>query len=322
MSKPAHGGLGKGLGALLKDKNPKVGEHQVQEIPVEEIQANRYQPRTDFDEEAMDELRNSVQQYGILQPLLVRKLPTAGYELIAGERRFRAAKLAGLKVVPVIVRTYSDHQITEVALIENLQRENLNAIEEAKAYDRLLADFGLTQELLSQKVGRSRSHIANFLRLLRLSERIQAYVADGSLSMGQAKPLLSLEDESLQLEAADFIIAEGLSARDAEALVKRLQKNPDFFKQREQLEDQAPAEDTGNASRDIFVTEAEDKLKMLFGTQVRIHAGKKKSKIEIEFYTPEDLDRIIEALTEKKRGFIESKKEALRKVSLSNKFSV
>jgi ParB family chromosome partitioning protein len=306
MSKPVHGGLGKGLGALLKgNEDPKT---KIQIIKLVEIKANHHQPRQEFDDEALDELKESICQYGVLQPVLVRKVLN-GYELIAGERRLRASKLAGLVEIPAIVREYSDAQVTEIALIENLQREDLNAIEEAKAYDHLLADFGLTQDLLARKVGRSRSHIANFLRLLRLAPRIQQYIISGDLTMGQAKPLLSLGDEELQLEAADYILAGELSARESEALVKRIEKNPLYFQEKEE------AEEREGKKREIFVVEAEERLKMLFGTQVKIRPGKKKSKIEIEFYSSEDLDRIIETLTEKK-------KEALRKVSISGDFNV
>lgn len=311
MSKPVHG-LGKGLGALL-DQNkqmPGADKGRVQDIAAASIKANRYQPRTEFDERALEELKESIQQYGILQPLIVRKLGQ-GYELIAGERRFRAAKLAGLRTIPVIVRDYSDMQVTEIALIENLQRENLNAIEEGRAYECLLREFNLTQEIVAQKVGRSRSHVANFLRLLKLSPRVQEYVADGSLSMGQAKPLLALTDDELQLEAADYILTEELSSRQIEALVKHLQENPDYFHK----QDSRAAE--VSKKKDVFLSEAENQLKLLFGTQVKISQGKKKSKIEIEFYSSEDLDRIIETLTKQKKDIIEEKKDLLRKVSLS-----
>jgi ParB-like partition proteins len=292
MGKPVHGGLGKGLGALLK--NTDDAKDKIQMVSVTDIQANPFQPRKEFDAEALEELMNSVKEYGVLQPLLVRKL-LHGYELIAGERRLRASKLAGLEKVPVLVRNYTDAQVTEIALIENLQRCDLNAIEEAEAYDRLLTEFGLTQEILAQKVGRSRSHIANFLRLLRLAPRVQEYIVNGSITMGQAKPLLSIEEDSLQLEAAEYIIAEDLSAREVEELVKKIEKSPTYLTDREEGQEREVAADK---SREIFVVEAEDRLKLLLGTNVKIKPGKKKSKIEIEFYSAEDLDRIIETLTE------------------------
>lgn len=317
MASKVHGGLGKGLGALLKDTKVTPVKDKVQELSVKEITANRHQPRREFDEAALDELRESIKQYGVLQPVLVRRLPEKGYELIAGERRFRAAKLAGLKNIPAIVREYSDAEITEIALIENLQREDLNAIEEAKAYEHLMKDFGLTQDLLSRKVGRSRSHIANFLRLLKLQAKVQEYIANGSLSMGQAKPLLALEQETLQAEAAEYILAEELSARSVESLVKHLQQDPEYLRKKA-----LPAQTAVMKEKALFVTETEEKLKMLLGTQVYIRPGKKKSRIEIEFSSEDDLNRVIETLTEKKQQVAEAKKDALRKFSTAQKFTV
>ena len=275
-------GLGRGLDALI----PTMSEQEiVKELPINDIVANKYQPRNEFDEEALEELAESINQYGLLQPVIVRKILN-GYELIAGERRWRAAQKNGAKTIPAIIREYSDIETTEIALIENLQRENLNAIEEAGAYQRLLNEFGLTQEELARKVGRSRSHIANFVRLLNLPEIIQDYVSRGTLSMGQARPLLTLEDENLQIEAAEHIIDEDLSSRDAEKLVKKLLKDPKIL---EEIIDEE--------KEDIFVVESEDRLKIALGTKVKIKPGKKKSKIEIEFYSAEDLDRIVDTLT-------------------------
>lgn len=290
MVKASPGGLGKGLGALLK--NTENVKDKVQEIFVNEISVNPFQPRKEFDEETLEELKNSVKEYGVLQPLLVRK-SAQGYELIAGERRLRASRLAGLEKVPVLIREYTDAQSTEIALIENLQREDLNAIEEALAYERLSSEFGLTQDLLAKRVGRSRSHIANFLRLLRLSKRVQGYIINASITMGQAKPLLGIEDEALQVEAADYIIAEDLSSRMAEELVKKVQKDPSYFKEKDEIVELESTDE----KREIFVTEAEDRLKILLGTKVRIKPGKSKSKIEIEFYSADDLDNIVETLT-------------------------
>ena len=299
------GGLGKGLGAFGLGSGvskslansvrnveavPSAGsdksgfvQQPVMELDLTLISANPNQPRTEFEQEAMDSLRDSVKQYGVLQPVLVRKT-TKGYELIAGERRFRAAQLAGLRTIPAMVREYNDAQMTEGALIENIQRENLNPVEEARAYQHLLSDYGLTQEMLSGKVGRSRSHIANFLRLLRLSEKVQGMLAEGSISMGQAKPLLSLEDASLQDKAAEFIIANELSARKAEELVKKLQKHPDCLDAAEE-----PAQQPVTEEEDIFYLESQDKLKMLLGTTVLIkHSGSKK-RLEIDFSSQDEL---------------------------------
>lgn len=313
-----HGGLGKGLSALGLDK-AKVeadGRDKVSSVAIKTIKANRYQPRLDFDEGALEELKESVKNFGVLQPLLVRKLPEGGYELIAGERRLRAAKLAGLSEVPVIVREYNNEEVGQIALIENIQRENLNAMEEARAYERLMKEFKMTQECVASKVGRSRSHIANFLRLLKLEPQVQDYVANGTLSMGQAKPLLALEKLSLQREAAEYIQAADLSARQCEALVKKLQANPDYFKEKPA----APQKE--KQKQDIFLADAVDKLTHLFGTQVKIHPGKKKSKIEIEFYSSEDLERIMGMILERENQIKKQKIDALRKASLSQNFTV
>ena len=280
-------GLGRGLEALI----PTMSEQEVvKELLITDIVANKYQPRNEFNEEALEELAESINQYGLLQPVIVRKVLN-GYELIAGERRWRAAQKNGAKTIPAIVREYSDIETTEIALIENLQRENLNAIEEAGAYQRLVNEFGLTQEELAKKIGRSRSHIANFIRLLNLPEIVQEYVSRGTLTMGQVRPLLTLESEDLQIEAAEYIIAEDLSARDTEKLVKKLMKDPQVLQ--EELEEEEYKED-------IFVVEAEDVLKMALGTKVKIKPGKKKSKIEIEFYSADDLERLVEVLTNPK----------------------
>lgn len=298
-------GLGKGLDALLKtETEPSVEDkkEKINEIALEKITANQFQPRNEFDDEALEELMQSIKQYGVLQPVLVRKTLN-GYELIAGERRVRASKLAGLATIPAIVREYNDSEITEIALIENVQREDLNPIEEAAAYDRLLVNFGLTQEQLAKRVGRSRSHIANFLRMLSLPKVIQNYVSRETISMGQAKPLISLPDEELQIEAAEYIIEEDLSARECENLVKKLLIDSNYLKkQKAALEEQVEQENDlaeDHSEKELFLTEAEDRLKLLLGTQVKIKLGKKKSKIEIEFYSSDDLDRIIEAFAEK-----------------------
>lgn len=288
----------------------------VQQIPLHEIQANRYQPRHEFDESALEELKESIVQHGVLQPILVRQLPAGkGYELVAGERRFRASRLAGLETVPALVRPLSDAASTEIALIENLQREDLNAIEEANAYRNLLQNFGLTQEALAERVGRSRSHITNMMRLLKLDVHVQEYLANGSLSMGQARPLVVLTNAALQREAADIIMARECSARQAEELVKRLQKNA------EEKAEAKEAESPGETAK-IFLQEAEDKLKMFFGTQVRIRSQGKKNRIEIDFSSEEDLNRILDSLLEKKSRLLEDKKAALRQFSAGERFTV
>ena len=318
----AKGGLGRGLGALIK-KNPEekpketaaavapaLDESQVREISVDQIQPNRAQPRTSFDEAALEELAESIRYYGVLQPLLVRALPDGKYELVAGERRLRAAKMAGLHTVPVLVRKYTLEQMTEIALIENVQRENLNPIEEARAYQLLMEKFGLTQEQLSERIGRSRSHIANFLRLMRLPDRVQESIVEEAITMGQAKPLLALEQEELMQKAADVIIDNNMSTREAEVFVGRVQKDPNFFQQKPLKE--------GSTTERVFITDVEDRLKLVFGSPVRIALGPKKSKIEITFKTQEDLDRItaaVEALTKQHEEKVEFTKKKLREVS-------
>lgn len=313
------GGLGKGLGAfgLVKPQVEAAPAKDKAQVPIDSIQPNRYQPRVEFDESALDELKDSVKEFGVLQPLLVRKMADNRYELIAGERRLRAAKLAGLKEVPVDVREFNNEEIAQIALIENIQRENLNAMEEAKAYARLLKEFNLTQESVAKKVGRSRSHIANFLRLLNLAEQVQAYVANGSLSMGQAKPLLSLENKELQLEAADYIQSRDLSARQSEQLVRKLLENPDLLHEEA---GEKPAKE--KPAQDVFIRDAVDKLTEMFGTQVRIQTGKKKSKLEIEFYSPEDLERIMGTMLERQQSTKQAKMDALRQFSQTGRFTV
>lgn len=316
------GGLGRGLGALIQKSPeepaakkaaipvPASDENQVREIPVDKIQPNRAQPRTNFDEASLEELAESIRYYGVLQPLLVRMLPDDKYELVAGERRLRAAKIAGLHTVPVLIRKYTLEEMTEIALIENVQRENLNPVEEARAYHLLMEKYGLTQEQLSERIGRSRPHIANFLRLLRLPERVQECLVEEAITMGQAKPLLALENEETMQRAADIIIDNNMSTREAETFVGRVQKDPDFFKQKPLKE--------GTTTERVFITDVEDRLKLVFGAPVRIALGPKKSKIEITFKTQEDLDRItaaVEALTKQHEEQVEFTKKKLREVS-------
>ncbi|BBB90585.1 MAG TPA: ParB/RepB/Spo0J family partition protein [Methylomusa anaerophila] len=280
-------GLGRGLDALFSA--PDDIDDKPTEVSIQEICPNQFQPRRIFDEEALAELAESIRQHGVLQPVVVRKTLT-GYELVAGERRWRASQKAGLKSIPVVVREYTDAEMMEIALIENLQRQDLNPIEEALAFRRLIEDFGLTQEEVAQKIGRSRSMIANIVRLLNLHPDVQEFVSRGTLSMGQARPLLAINDPAMQMELANCIIEEDHSARDAEELVRTLlARKPG---KRERVLDQK------QTNRDqFFMNEYEDRLKLILGTQVKIKPGKLKSKIEIEFYSNEDLERIIEALT-------------------------
>jgi ParB family chromosome partitioning protein len=284
-------GLGKGLDALIPTavSSAVIGDTEsIDEIELKSIIPNKFQPRRVFDEEKLDELVQSIKQYGVLQPVVLRKTMN-GYELAAGERRFRASQKAGLKTIPAVVRDYTDSEMTEIALIENLQRHDLNPIEEGMAYRRLMDEFGLTQEEVAKKIGRSRSLIANMVRMLNFQPEVQDFVSRGTLSMGHVRPLLALESPEVQIQAAQTIVEEDLSARDAEELVKRLSKSP------RKSQPKATVQPTS-----FFTTEIEDRLKMLLGTQVRLKPGKFKSKIEIEYYSEDDLERIIEVLSARK----------------------
>ena len=329
MKKAKQGGLGRGLGALGLGKNVLAGTPKADtpvpaeetpaaasavpenptEISVEVIAPNRFQPRREFDEAALEELRESIARHGILQPLSVRAVGDGKYELIAGERRLRAARLAGRATVPVVVRTASDAEMAEMALIENIQREDLNPIEEARAYEQLLTKFRLSQEELARRVARSRSAIANSVRLLRLAEEVQAFIANGVLSMGQTRPLLALESKTIQREAAEYIQEHELSARGAEALVKRLLKDPNVLKKAAQ-----PAK---VRTPDIFVREAEERLTRSLGTKVRIQESREqgKGRLEISYFSADDLERLLALLTASDSAAKEDKRAALRAIS-------
>ena len=318
-SKPK-GGLGKGLGALFGNagvapQNTENARDKVQEIEVAKIRPNRYQPREEFDEAALSELTESVHRYGVLQPVLLRKLPEGDYELIAGERRLRAAKGAGLEKIPALLKEFGDAEVSEIALIENLQREDLSVVEEAKAYQRLTKEFGLTQEELSSRLGRSRSHIANTMRLLKLPEKIQELLMSGVLTAGQARPLLALEDGEVQLKAADYIQEQELSARQCEELVRRLNESPAEPGKEPEIEAALP-------EADIFIREAAERLQNLLGTQVQIKTGRKKSKVEIEFYSEEDLERILGLIGQQREASNQERIEKLRQFSQTGKFTV
>ena len=328
MKKAKTGGLGRGLGALGLGKNalagtPKPPEQLAPQEPaesaaqagtpaellVELIQPNRFQPRREFDEAALEELRESITRHGILQPISVRDIGGGKYELIAGERRLRAARLAGLATVPVVFRTASDAELAEMALIENIQREDLNPIEEARAYERLLTEFRLSQEELARRVARSRSAIANSVRLLRLADEVQAFVANGVLTMGQVRPLLTLGSAALQREAAEYIQEHELSARGAEALVKRLIKDPNALKK--------TAQPVTKRTPDIFMREAEERLTRSLGTKVRIQEGREqgKGRLEISYFSADDLERLLGLLTGADGAAKEDKRAALRAIS-------
>jgi len=273
--------LGKGLEALLGDFDEKSEE--VVMIPIDECRTNPYQPRKTFDADALEELKVSIQEYGIIQPLIVRK-SIKGYEIVAGERRFRAAKLAGFDEVPAIVKDYDDAKMMEIALLENLQREDLTVIEEAMAYKSLIEELKLTQEELSQKIGKSRSHISNTIRLLSLPDHVITFVNNGQLSMGHARALLGLKNKEDLNQLVKKIIKEQLNVRQVERLVSELnEKKPKKKKKR-------------TVKKDIFLLRQEEILREHLGTNVKIEKNKNKGKIEIEFYTDDELEKIINLL--------------------------
>ena len=291
-------GLGKGLDSLIPDNKPakknketvqKVEEKKeemkdgVQMMKISMIEPNREQPRKKFEEDALLELADSIKLHGVLQPLLVRKIKDY-YEIIAGERRWRAAKLAGIKEVPVIVKEYSEQEIVEIRLIENIQRENLNPIEEAMAYKRLLKEFNLKQDEVAERVSKSRTAVTNSMRLLKLNERVQQMIIDDMISTGHARALLAIEDEEQQYMLANKIFDEKLSVRETEKLVKAL-KNPKKEEKKPEVENQ------------FVYANLEEQMKSLIGTKVSVHAkANGKGKIEIEYYSPDDLERIYELL--------------------------
>ncbi len=268
-------GLGKGLGALLGTEEAENGG--IMEIRISDIEPNVNQPRKTFDDEKLAALAESIKQHGVVQPLIVQRDGDT-YRIVAGERRWRAARLAGLDTVPVIVRDLSDRQVMEVALIENLQREDLNPIEEAEAYERLISEFGMKQEEVASVVGKSRPAITNSIRLLSLNDEIKSRVISGEISSGHARALLSLDDQKLQLEAMQEIIDKSLSVRETEKLIKQL------MTPKKQKEKKAP---------DAEYQAIEERLREIFGTKVRIMNNKKNGKILIEYYSLEELDRII-----------------------------
>ena len=287
-------GLGLGLDSLITDKGldteveKKVEKENVSRetlLPLIKIEPNRAQPRTRFDEDALQELADSIKQYGIIEPIVVQKREDH-YEIIAGERRWRAAKIAGLKEVPVIIREYTEREIAEIALIENVQREDLNPIEEAMGYKRLIEEFDLKQEEVAECVSKSRSAITNSLRLLKLSEEVQKFLVDGELSMGHARALLAVEDSEKQTFLAKKIINEKLSVRDVEKLVKNLDKPVK----------EKPAPDT---QLQAIYESYEEKIKQSLATKVKISPSVKTKgagKFEIEFYSTEDFERILERI--------------------------
>lgn len=302
------GGLGKGIDTLIpmssgigKKTDQNVGKPQEKEVKVVEkivekivekpadmyvkigeIEPNREQPRKAFDEDALLELADSIRQFGVLQPLLVKKRE-GYYELIAGERRWRAAKLAGLKEVPVVIRDFSKQEVVEISLIENIQREDLNPIEEAVAFKRLMEEFHLKQDEIAERVSKSRAAVTNSMRLLKLDERVQQMLVEEMITTGHARALLGLEDGEQQYTAALRIFDEKLSVRETEKMVKQI------------LEPKAPKTKEHDAAQDAIYQHLEERMKSIVGTKVAINRkSKNKGKIEIEYYSEDELERIIE----------------------------
>ncbi len=276
--------LGRGLSALIPDspREAPAARDASLEVDIDLLRPNRFQPRTTIDESKVEELARSIRSNGIIQPIVVRKMDN-GYEIIAGERRWRAAQTIGLLKVPVVVREIPEDRLLAVALIENIQREDLNPIEEAVAYRRLADDYHLTQEQIADAVGKDRSSIANFLRLLRLPQEIRASVSGGALSMGHARALLALPDEAAQLRVGRDIVAKNLSVRETEALVKKAAQ---------------PAAAPVAAEKDVHTRAAEERLRFALGTRVSIARRRNGGTIEIEFTSEDELNRLFEFLTE------------------------
>ena len=287
-------GLGKGLDSLIPSnvmestKSQTSSKEKSEEgaviVKISMVEPNREQPRKNFDEDSLQELADSIKQFGLLQPILVQDKKSY-YEIIAGERRWRAAKIAGLKEVPVIIRNLTDQEVVEISLIENIQREDLNPIEEAQAYKRLLTEFHLKQDEVAERVSKSRTAVTNSMRLLKLCDPVQKMVVDGMISTGHARALLAIEDPEQQYLIAQKVFDEKLSVREVEKLVKNLNKP-------------TKTEKIENSTLNIIYQDISEKLKQSLGTKVSIQAKENGSgKIEIEFYNHEDLDRLLEQIT-------------------------
>lgn len=296
-------GLGKGLDALIpqvenstEKKTKEVVKEVVKEIvketdevDINKVEPNENQPRKDFNEDALQELSDSIKQHGLIEPIIVQKGKKGFYRIIAGERRWRAARQAGLKKIPVIVKEYTEREIMEIALIENIQREDLNPIEEAEAYQRLIEEYQLKQDEVAEKVSKSRVAITNALRLLKLDERVRRMLVEDKIKGGHARALLAIKDGDLQYETAIQIFDSNLNVRDTEKLVKKMLAEPKADK---------PEETDQDKQMQVIYQEYEEKLKIKLGTKVKINQKNNgKGKIEIEYYSADDFDRIIESIT-------------------------
>lgn len=285
-------GLGRGIDALFQDfaslEDVDVQKEEVLEIPLNELRPNPYQPRKTFDEASLQELANSIQQSGVFQPIIIRKSAVKGYEIIAGERRFRASKLADKETVPAIVREFDEEAMMQVAVLENLQREDLNPLEEAEAYDMLMKNLKLTQVEVAERLGKSRPYIANYLRLLTLPTQVKEMVQGETLSMGQARTLLGLKDKELILTLAKRVVEENLTVRQLEQIVNDLNEH--------QGKKISKKEKKVVKDKPYYIRESEDRLMDKFGTTVAIQEKEGKGKIEIEYLSQSDLARILDIL--------------------------
>jgi len=277
-------GLGKGISAFFPEESIH-SDNRVEYVAVSKLIVNPFQPRKIFNEEALQELAESIKEHGIIQPIVVRKKEKK-YEIIAGERRFRATKLAGLKEIPAIVKEMTEQQMMEVAILENLQREDLTPIEEAEAYSSLIENLNFTQDMLAKRLGKSRPHIANHIRLLQLPEDVRKLMNEGVLSMGHGRALLGLKNKGRIAEIAQKVIAQSLNVRQLESLVH-------------QLNEGVSHETKEKVKKDVFVQATESQLREYFGTSVQVKKQKNKGKIEIEFYSEDDLERILDILNVK-----------------------
>ncbi|TYP57412.1 ParB/RepB/Spo0J family partition protein [Thermosediminibacter litoriperuensis] len=277
-------GLGKGLGALIPMLEEKTGEKNIQEINLNEIRPNEHQPRKAFDDEKLSELAASIREHGILQPVILRKVKN-GYEIVAGERRWRAAKMAGIDKIPAVVKELTDAEVMQIALIENLQREDLNPLEEAAAYKRLMEEFGMTQEELAMRIGKSRSQIANIVRLLNLEPEIQRMINEGRLTAGHARALLAIEDPRERIKIARRITEENISVRETEEIAKTVSLKTGKKVQKGRGEEINPA-----------LLHVGEQLQKILGTKVRVKGSERRGKIEIEFYSEDELERILEII--------------------------
>lgn len=286
MARKMKSGLGKGLDVLIPTAQEQDEIREPQVLKISQVEPNRDQPRKQFDQEALEELAGSIKQYGIIQPIIVSKKDDY-YEIIAGERRWRAAKLAGLKEIPVVVKEYSEKEIAEISLIENIQRENLNPIEEARAYKSLIEEYELTQEELSERISKSRAQIANTMRLLKLHEEVQKMLTDGRLTAGHARALLGLEIEEEQRKVAEKIVQETLSVRQTEDLVRRINNPPQ------------PSQKSKKPENSVFYKDLERRMTETLGTKVRINQKSPgKGRIEINYFSEDELDRIYTMLNQ------------------------